>query len=198
MNSLKLTTRMIPNNPTTAATYELEIGRTEQKSFGYNKLDSLIEFMKEISDYLHKKAKDGLVLIIDEVDRITDLRNKQLFFKTFSEMMITARITNICVIIASVKQLDNEGIYFEGFYDSLELRRLDKETTELFIGSTMAKVNHTISQEVIDEIYNYSQGLPIKVQLISKYVYLADTDDHIDILDFQKGYQEYLNKIEKM
>jgi len=154
----------------------------------------LLEVLSKTSDNIHRLCKDGLILIIEGLDGISDLHNKQLFFKTLCEQMNNDKITNICFIITSDKQIQDEGIYFEGFFDCLKLKPLDKKAVELHLRSTLDKVKHTISQEVIDAIYDCSQGIPMQVRLISREVYLADTDNYIDINDFKKGYQEYLRQ----
>lgn len=130
---------------------------------------------------------DGIVLIIDEVDRIAEGSGIATFFKVATEMMTARGLENVMLLpvgMVGVQELLKEGHASVGrVFDVIQVPLLSQGEAVSILERALDETEVTIKHNVAVEIARLSGGFPHPVHLIGSECFEVDRDDVIDELD---------------
>jgi len=144
-----------------------------------------------------REKRNGIVILIDEVDQASKSLNLGLFLKNLAEVLTQEDANKVLLILAGLPKARN--ILRESHESSLrlfeefKLSTLTKDEVESVIrgGLNEVKKEHkvivTVSTGAIDRIYVYSEGYPHFVQQIAYSAYALDADNNIDVADVENA-----------
>jgi hypothetical protein len=144
-----------------------------------------------------REKKDGVVILIDEVDQASKSLNLGLFLKNLTEVLIQEDINKILLILAGLpKARDVLRESHESslrLFEEFKLTTLTKGEVQEVINAGLQEVKGqgrdvvSITEGAIDIIHRYSEGYPHFVQQIAYSAYALDEDKNIDVADVERA-----------
>lgn len=202
-SSLNLLTEQLDKNVITSLrdTFSdiLKNGKFTFPYFSYSK-DNTIQKTHNLKDYvvsiLTKLIKsniksDGVLIIIDEIHNLSDLKNIAHIFKAISTTLDVNDCGKISfMLLGSTKSMH---IFFEGddsakrHFDSIPLMSMsDKESLEILTkGFDQIKVKY--QKNKVNQYVKQASGYPHSIQLLGCNIISIDTDGKIDVEDLKKA-----------
>lgn len=132
---------------------------------------------------------DGIVLVIDEIDRVAEQAGMATFFKVATEIMSARGLDNVLLLpvgMVGVQQLlAAEHSSINRVFEVVHLPKLLPEESMRIIDLALDTTGVRIDWKVNERIAFYSGGFPHPVHLIGSEAFEADTDDVIDQRDLE-------------
>ncbi len=143
-----------------------------------------------------REKKDGIVILIDEVDQASRSLELGLFLKNLTEVLTQEDANKVLLILAGLPKA--RDILRESHESSLrlfeefKLSTLTKDEVENVIREGLGELKErrivvSISDGAIDRIHVYSEGYPHFVQQIAYSAYALDSDNNIDVADVESA-----------
>jgi len=163
---------------------------------------SIVDTVKAItedttaSELGFRKKKDGIVILIDEVDQASKSLDLGVFLKNLTEVLVQEDANKVILILAGLPKA--RDILRESHKSSLRLFEefqlvpLTKEEIAGVITGGLKEVEAhkvvvSVSDGAIDLIHTYSEGYPHFVQQIAYSAYALDSDNNIDVADVERA-----------
>jgi hypothetical protein len=155
--------------------------------------ETLSELVDATVDQLRKArnntAGDGILLFIDELDRINPDTRAATFFKLVSEDLSRSGVENVAFFAAgitgAVQKLEEEHASVFRVFRDIPLPRLTLEETREIISSGFAAVGARATDSVIEAVHDQSAGFPEPVHLLGSSLLIVAKDwDDIDDDDY--------------
>jgi len=195
---LKKTWDFITNFESNFISYKPREQKFNKEEILDNTIYSIVDTVKAITEdtaitelKLHKK-KDGIVILLDEVDHASQNLDLGLFLKNLSETLVQENANKVLFILAGLpKTRDILSSSHESslrLFEEFKLTPLSRdEVNEVITKGLEEAKKHgsqtTIENEALKYIYLYSEGYPHFVQQIGYSAFVVDTDNHIDKSD---------------
>jgi len=143
-----------------------------------------------------RQKKDGIVILIDEVDQASKSLDLGLFLKNLTEVLTQEDANKVLFILAGLPRA--RDILRESHESSLRLFEefklipltRDEIASVVREGLKEAKekgIIVSVSDGAIDKIHLYSEGYPHFVQQIAYSAYSLDSDNSIDVADVERA-----------
>ncbi len=156
------------------------------------------------SDLGLRNKKDGLVILLDEVDNASNNIDLGSFLKELSEKLVQNHINKVLFILSGLPKMVD--ILREShksslrLFDQIELQTLSQKEVSLIIkkGLKDAKIHGSdvsIKKEALQDIYHNSDGYPHFVQQMGYSSFEVDSDNNIDSKDVSKAMDEAIELI---
>jgi len=138
------------------------------------------------------KKKDGIVILLDEVDHASQNLNLGLFLKSLAENLAQENANKVLFILAGLpKMRDILRSSHESslrLFEEFKLTPLSRKEVDQVIKRGLEEANKdnsqtTVENEALKYIYLYSEGYPHFVQQIGYSAFTVDTDNNIDKSD---------------
>lgn len=195
---LKKTWDFITNFESSFISYKPREQKFNKEEILDNTIYSIVDTVKAITEdtaitelKLHKK-KDGIVILLDEVDHASQNLDLGLFLKSLSETLVQENANKVLFVLAGLpKTRDILSSSHESslrLFEEFKLTPLSRdEVNEVITKGLEEAKKHgsqkTIENEALKYIYLYSEGYPHFVQQIGYSAFIVDTDNHIDKSD---------------
>jgi len=145
-----------------------------------------------VSDLGLRTKKDGIVILIDEVDQASKSLDLGIFIKNLTEILVQEDANKVLLMLAGLTKA--RDILRESHESSLRLFEefklvpLSKEEVAHVINNGLKEAKErsiivTISEGAIETIRQFSEGYPHFVQQIAYSAYDHDSDNNIDVKD---------------
>ena len=146
-----------------------------------------------LCDIIEKfKDKDGLIVIIDDINGLSDTPDFANWYKSFADTMATS-IDNapIGMMLTGYPEKFNK-LYehnqsFTRIFHIHELMGLSDKDVKNFYNTIFSRYGIPIEQSALNNMTKYSSGMPTMMQEIGEATYVNDTDDYIDNSDSLRG-----------
>ena len=163
---------------------------------------SIVDTVKKItedtavSDLGLREKKDGIVILLDEVDHASTNLNLGVFLKNLTETLVQENANKVLLILAGLPKVRDILILSHEsslrLFEEFKLSPLSREEAKEVItrGLKVAEkqgINVTITDEAVEAIYLYSEGYPHFIQQIGYSVFAIDTDNNITKEDVERG-----------
>jgi len=198
-NSWKFLTRI--QTPVISLKPEQQSQQTQEELLNetiYSIVDT-VKFITEdtiVSDFGFRNKKDGLIILIDEVDQANKSLDLGVFLKNLSEILTQEGANKVLFILAGLPKA--RDILRESHESSLRLfeefhlTTLGKDEVADVVKGGLSelkdqKVIVLVSEGAIDRIHTFSEGYPHFVQQIAYSAYELDSDNNIDVADVDKA-----------
>lgn len=146
-----------------------------------------------LCDIIEKfKDKDGLFIIIDDINGLSDTSDFANWYKSFADTMATS-IDNapIGLMLTGYPEkfikLYEHNQSFTRIFHIHELKGLSNQDITNFYTTIFSRYEIPIEQSALDNMTKYSSGMPTMMQEIGEATYVNDTDNYIDNSDSLRG-----------
>lgn len=141
--------------------------------------DLINEFVAQLAKIVKSKQweADGLVLVVDEVDRIADKSGVSTFFKVATERMSALGINNVAIVLVgllgTLEKLTTEHPSVGRVFLPHPLPLLEKHETRQLLERAVENTPVSIADEAYEMIHDRSGGYPNAVHLIGEAAFTA-------------------------
>lgn len=154
-------------------------------------LDNFIPFMREIWKNV-KTQKNGIILILDDLNGITGISEFAHFMKSFVDELATAKQTfPLLLILVGIQERREDLIRHQPsvvrIFDIIELPPMTNGESTGFFKKTFEKQSISFEPLALSEMVRYSGGLPMLMHEVGDAVFWVDQDDFIDERDAMDG-----------
>ena len=149
-----------------------KLGRDKQNPINISSLiDEFVVRIGKVAEGAEKNKKDGVLIFIDELDRIKPDSMISSFFKLTSERLARdgiKRVGFVCAgITGAVQKLEEEHASILRTFRDVPLPRFAKEESALILKEGFGKANHKCSMPNFeDRVLEVTMGLPEPIHLL--------------------------------
>ncbi len=134
-------------------------------------IESVLSSFFELPELLAKESKSTCVFIIDDVDRLRDLKHEAVSGNFFFEWLNSKQSRDSLFVLSSSIKMELSG------FDELELKPLALESArEFFIESGLK-----LSEPALSAIYNITEGVPFYLNFMARLVSKTSANDVVAI-----------------
>lgn len=180
----------------------LKITQNEAKEKSITDLVNL--FCKQIEDAnkeVIKKGKNGILLFIDEIDRVSADSGVATFLKLTAEKLSREGLTNVgfmCAgITGAIQNLEEDHASISRTFRDIPISRLSVDEAALILKLGFESVNHDYDPTVLQLSYAISNGFPEPIHLLGSEMLSISDDDFIDKNDFESAKLKLVTDIRK-
>lgn len=166
--------------------------------------DVVNEFCKEIKkahDKLPKNGKQGILIFIDELDKINPQSGIASFFKLATEKLNRDGVTDVAFacsgITGAVQKLEDEHASIFRTLRDIPLQRFSKDESKEILVNGFNKAGFTFEESVIDEIYKLAAGFPEPLHVIGSEILSVGDDMHLTLEDFELAKEKVIKDVRK-
>ncbi|HEU4964511.1 MAG TPA: ATP-binding protein [Bacilli bacterium] len=147
--------------------------------------------MEEISKEITKKENHGVLIFIDELDRVEASSGIATFFKLCAERLSRQGVNNVAFFCAgitgAIENLEaDHGSIYRTFRD-VPIPRLEPEESARILIGGFDKIKYTYDSKVLELTHEISNGFPEPVHIMGSGMLAVDTDGHISVDDFESA-----------
>lgn len=180
-----------------------KLGRDKQNPLTMTQLiDEFASRITKINQAAQKAGKDGILIFIDELDRIRTDSMIASFFKLTCERLARDRLTQVAFICAgitgAVQKLEDEHASILRTFRDVPLPRFEKDEINSILCDGFEKAAHT--HEITDlpeRAWEVTVGLPEPVHLLGSEMLSVDQDGVLKDDDFDAAIRKIVNDVRK-
>ena len=151
-----------------------------------------VDAIEAVAKSLDKRAS-GIVLVIDEIDRVATQQGVSTFLKVATETMSARGLENVMFLAVGMvgvrELLADEHASTPRIFETIHVPTLSDVESMDIVAKALEPTAVTINGATNRLIAELSGGFPQPVHLIGSEAYEADTDWVIDNADLNKGIQ---------
>jgi len=165
-------------------------------------IDQFVSRISKVALESKNNKNDGVLIFIDELDRIQPDSLISSFFKLTSERLARDGLKNIGFICAgitgAVQKLEEEHASILRTFRDAPLPRFDKREGEEILVNGFRKSGHKcIMQDLGEKSYEVTVGLPEPIHLLGSEMLSVDTDGVLDASDFENAIRKIVTDVRK-
>ena len=151
-----------------------------------------LPFLRELLNRFKDDGIKGLMLILDEINGITDNKQFAHFIKGLvDENALSANPLPLMLMLCGVQERRKEMIQHhqpvERIFDVVEIKPMSENEMEDFFTKTFNSVDVQVKEEAMSLLCHYSAGFPKIMHIIGDAVFWVDQDNSVDRDDALKG-----------
>ena len=166
--------------------------------------DIVNEFVKNLGTIysnVHKENKDGIIIFIDELDRVSIESGVSTFFKLVTEKLNRENINNVIFaasgITGAIQKLGSEHESIERTFRDIPLPLFNETETKEILVNGFNKANFTFDANITELTYKLASGFPEPIHIIGSEMLSVSEDNHICINDFEKAKIKVVTDVRK-
>ena len=168
---------------------------TKDKSKLHTLANNFLPALRKIYDEAKKNGKKGLILILDDLNGISDVPQFSQFLKSrVDELATSGKPLPILLILVGLPERRDELIKHQPsvarIFDVVDLPPMSNSESEDFFINMFNKHNITVTSEALYLMVGLSGGFPMLMHEIGDSVFWQDSDQHIDEGDAVIGIAE--------
>jgi len=180
-----------------------KLGRDKQNPLNINQLiDEFVIRMAKINQEMQKARKDGILIFVDELDRIRPDSMIASFFKLTCERMARDGLKNVAFVCAgitgAVQKLEDEHASIFRTFRDVPLPRFEEAEVAEILCDGFAAANH--SQDVTSfaqRAWEVTVGLPEPTHLLGSEMLSVDSDGILKDDDFDAAIRKIVTDVRK-
>jgi energy-coupling factor transporter ATP-binding protein EcfA2 len=169
---------------------------------------SISELVGEFCDRLEKagqkakeRGRDGVLLFIDELDRVDPESGIGSFFKLTSEKLNRRGAKNVAFFCAgitgAVQNLEKDHASISRTFRDIPIPRLTEEETESILTDGFDAVSMGYDGKVPAMVYSLAAGFPEPVHLLGSEMLSVEKGGKITVEDFRKAKEKVIGDVKK-
>lgn len=168
---------------------------TKDKSDLRALLDNFLPMMRKIYEEVKESNKRGLIIILDDLNGLTDLPQFSQFLKSFvDELATSGKPLPIFLVLVGLPERRDELIKHQPsvgrIFDIVDLPLMSEPESEEFFTNMFNKCGDTIDDSGLSLIVKLSGGFPMLLHEVGDAVFWQDTNKHISEADARQGIME--------
>ncbi|MFH1882499.1 MAG: ATP-binding protein [Planctomycetota bacterium] len=158
---------------------------TKDKSKLHTLVNNFLPALRKIYDEAKKNGKKGLILILDDLNGISDVPQFSQFLKSrVDELATSGKPLPIFLVLVGLPERRDELIKHQPsvarIFDVVDLPPMSNSESEDFFINMFSKQNITVTSEALYLMVGLSGGFPMLMHEIGDSVFWQDSDQHID------------------
>ena len=168
---------------------------TKNKSKLLTLVDNFLPLMRKIHDEIEGNCYKGIVLILDDLNGISDVPQFFQFLKSFVDTLATSgKPLPLLLILVGLPERRDDLIRHQPsvarIFDIVDLPAMSNSESQEFFQNMFGKRTTEIDGEAIPLMAEVSGGLPMLMHEVGDAVFWQDADDFIDLKDAIEGITE--------
>ena len=165
---------------------------TKDKSKLHTLANNFLPALRKIYDEAKNNGKKGLLLILDDLNGISDVPQFSQFLKSrVDELATSGKPLPILLILVGLPERRDELIKHQPsvarIFDVVDLPPMSNSESEDFFTNMFDRQNIKVNSEALFLMVGRSGGFPMLMHEIGDAVFWQDTDNHIDDNDALNG-----------
>lgn len=157
-------------------------------------LDNFLPVMRKVNETI-KDHKKGMMLILDDLNGISDLSEFAQFLKSFVDELATSRYSlPLLIILVGIPERRENLIRHQPsvarIFDIIDLSPMNEDESKEFFNNMFNKQNISLTSQALSLMVNLSGGFPMLMHEVGDAVFWLDTDNCIDENDAKRGILE--------
>ena len=157
-------------------------------------LDNFLPTIRKINETIQDKKK-GIVLILDDLNGITDVSEFAQFLKSFVDELATSQdFLPLLIILVGIPERREELIRHQPsvarIFDIIDLSPMNENESKEFFNKMFGKQNISVTRGALSEMVKLSGGFPMLMHEVGDAIFWLDTDNRIDEKDAISGILE--------
>ena len=152
-----------------------------------------------------KETKDGIILIIDEIDTVAEETDIASFLKIMTERLSQLGLNRVALypvgITNAVERLQKEHGSIGRVFETIELMPMrpqeSREVIEKSLRSGVASRQVEMTDTAISQVVKESGGFPFIIHQFCFHAYRIDEDDCIDTGDLRKAVRYVVTNVRR-
>lgn len=158
-------------------------------------VDNFLPVLRKVCEQIQSSGRKGLVLILDDMNGITDVPQFSQFLKSFiDELAISAKPLPIFLVLVGLPERRNELIKHQPsvarIFDVVDLPTMSNSESEDFFTDMFNGQKITVSSDALALMVELSGGFPMLMHEVGDAIFWQDTDNYIDEGDALAGIME--------
>ena len=180
-----------------------KLGRDKQNPFNMTQLiDEFVGRMVKINQEAQEANKNGILIFIDELDRIRADSMIASFFKLTCERMVREGLKNVAFVCAgitgAVQKLEDEHASVLRTFRDVPLPRFEKKEVAEILRDGFLAAKHTEEVTTLPErAWDVTVGLPEPTHLLGSEMLSVDTDGILKDEDFDGAIRKIVTDVRK-
>jgi len=163
-------------------------------------VDNFLPVMREIYEQIRSSGRKGLILILDDLNGISDVPQFSQFLKSFvDELATSGKPLPLFLVLVGLGQRREDLIKHQPsvarIFDVVDLSPMSRSESEEFFVNIFSRQNITLGSEALSLIVEMSGGFPMLMHEVGNAVFWQDTDNHIDDADAKQGIIEAAERV---
>ena len=164
---------------------------TRERSELRTLLDNFLPVIRKIHEVI-KDTKKGLILILDDLNGITDVPEFSQFLKSFVDELATSNNSlPLLLILVGISERRKDLIRHQPsiarIFDIVDLVPMNEDESNKFFKKMFENVNISIAPKALSLMIRLSGGFPMLMHEVGDAIFWKDTDNHIDENDAKGG-----------
>lgn len=157
--------------------------------------NNFLPALRKIYEESAKHGKKGLVLMLDDLNGISDTPRFSPFLKSFVDGLATSgKPLPICLVLVGLPERRQDLVRHQPstarIFDVVDLALMNAGESEEFFHKLFAKQAMTIDEAALSLMVKLSAGFPMLMHEVGDAVFWQDADNHISETDARKGISE--------
>lgn len=158
-------------------------------------VDNFLPALRKVYDEARKNGRKGLILILDDLNGISDVPQFSQFLKSrVDELASSGKPLPIFLILVGLPERREQLIKHQPsvarIFDVIDLPVMSNSESEEFFGRMFERSGITVSSDALGRMVMWSGGLPMLMHEIGDAVFWQDKDNYIDEQDALGGIME--------
>jgi len=155
-------------------------------------VDNFLPVMRNIYDRIQSNGKKGLILILDDLNGISDVPRFSQFLKSFvDELATSGKPLPLFLVLVGLAERKDELIKHQPsvarIFDVVELPAMDENECREFFSRMFDKQGIDIDADAFPLMVQLSGGFPMLMHEVGDAVFWQDTDNYVDEADAIEG-----------
>jgi len=168
---------------------------TRDKSELQTLVDNFLPVMRNVYDQILSNGRKGLVLILDDLNGISDVPQFSQFLKSFvDELATSGKVLPIFMVLVGLPERRDELIKHQPsvarIFDIVDLPPMIENECEEFFGAMFNKQGINVDVTALSLMVKMSGGFPMLMHEVGDAIFWQDTDNYIDEGDALEGITE--------
>lgn len=158
-------------------------------------VNNFIPILRKVWDEIRESGKKGLILILDDLNGLSDNPQFSPFLKSFVDELATSRKSlPIFLVLVGLPERLADLIKHQPsvarIFDVVDLSRMSEVESREFFESMFNRKNITVANKALSLMAKLSGGFPMLMHEIGDAVFWQDKDNHISEKDAKLGIME--------
>ncbi len=175
---------------------------TQDRSDLYGLVENFIPTLRQVYQIVQKNGKKGILLILDDLNGITDLPHFSQFLKsTIDTIAVSGNTIPLFLVLVGIPERRNDLVRHQPsvarIFDVLELPVLTNSESEDFFRNSFEQQNLSIKSDALALMVRLCGGYPMLLHEVGDSIFWINTDDCIDIRDANLGFRSAAENVGK-
>jgi len=168
---------------------------TKEKTELRTLLENFLPVIRKVYDQIKPEGKKGLLLILDDLNGISDIPEFSQFLKSFVDALATSgKPLPVCLVLVGLPErredLRKHQPSTARIFDVVDLPLMNESESEEFFRKLFEKQAIIIDDAALSLMVNLSAGFPMLMHEVGDAVFWQDTDNHVNETDARRGITE--------